>query len=905
MEELFFLVIGLLTLGAPVMAIVALVQISKLKKQLASQGQAIAALRARQDKAPTGDEKPEAEKTDSVDAKPQEAQRPPATKPIPETRAIADDKTLPWTPPTGRATPPKERVAPVTADKTRTSWLEEALAFRWLVWLGGATLALGGVFFVQYSLEHGLISPLVRIALAIGLGGVLVFAGEWFRRRPLRKAIAAIRPDYIPAAITAAGVAILYGGVYAGYALYDLFAPLAAFGLLTLVSLLALSLSLVQGPLIAALGLVGSYAVPLLIGSEEPNYWGLFSYLTVSGAAVLAIVHLRHWWWAALSVLVGSGLWAAVAIPFAVGEADLIPVALFILLVFGGLLSLTKILRRLPAGKAQSQPGLVLYATAVATAGLLFGLGLAEGNGAVSLTAMAVFTLVACYTALRQPVLEGLARVPALMGLAVLLCWALPETVYQLDMEPFAVFGRLPTGGTMSDLWLFLGSAAVFAVFYTVAGHLALARVAKPSSWALLSAAVPVVTLAIVYYRCQSLLLDLGWAAIGLVLAAILVALATRLHRSTQSRNLELGVGLYAVAAIGAISLAATMTLSEVWLSIALVLQLPALAWVNGSISLPYSRHVALVIGGIVFVRQILLHTLFGTSFEVPADTAWIFYGYGVPALAYFFAARWFHQERDSRTVHCLEGFALAAAVLTVSLEIRYWVNGSLLISHYGLLEQSLQSACWLASALGFHFRYQRMPRPVAYWGARVLGLMAVTQIGILQLIINNPLFTGESVGSWPVFNTLLLAYGVPAGFAAAFAWIGWREKRSGLLWFAGWAALFFAFLNLTLEVRHWFQGEVIRYGSVQDAELYTYSACWLVFAGLLMLAGFWRHLPVLRKAALGIVLLTVVKVFVLDMAGLTGLYRVASFMGLGASLLLVGFLYQRFVLLPERAEAD
>jgi len=37
-------------------------------------------------------------------------------------------------------------------------------------------------------------------------------------------------------------------------------------------------------------------------------------------------------------------------------------------------------------------------------------------------------------------------------------------------------------------------------------------------------------------------------------------------------------------------------------------------------------------------------------------------------------------------------------------------------------------------------------------------------------------------------------------------------------------------------------------------------------------------------------------KVFLIDMSGLTDLYRVASFLGLGLSLVGIGYIYQRFV---------
>jgi uncharacterized membrane protein len=51
------------------------------------------------------------------------------------------------------------------------------------------------------------------------------------------------------------------------------------------------------------------------------------------------------------------------------------------------------------------------------------------------------------------------------------------------------------------------------------------------------------------------------------------------------------------------------------------------------------------------------------------------------------------------------------------------------------------------------------------------------------------------------------------------------------------------------------------------------------------------------------VVILTVAKVFVLDMAGLTGAFRALSFIGLGLVLVGIGWLYQR-LLFPPRATA-
>ena len=55
------------------------------------------------------------------------------------------------------------------------------------------------------------------------------------------------------------------------------------------------------------------------------------------------------------------------------------------------------------------------------------------------------------------------------------------------------------------------------------------------------------------------------------------------------------------------------------------------------------------------------------------------------------------------------------------------------------------------------------------------------------------------------------------------------------------------------------------------------------------------RSLP-LRIASASVLVLTVLKVFLIDMSNLTGIYRALSFLGLGAVLIGIGWLYQRLL---------
>ncbi|MEO1250612.1 MAG: DUF2339 domain-containing protein, partial [Pseudomonadota bacterium] len=100
----------------------------------------------------------------------------------------------------------------------------------------------------------------------------------------------------------------------------------------------------------------------------------------------------------------------------------------------------------------------------------------------------------------------------------------------------------------------------------------------------------------------------------------------------------------------------------------------------------------------------------------------------------------------------------------------------------------------------------------------------------------------------------------------------------------------------VTLEVMHWFQGEQLLARFQSDGENYAVSIAWLGFALALLAAGILSGARALRYASLAVLLLTILKVFLGDMSGLVGLYRVASFLGLGLCLVGVGYVYQRFV---------
>ena len=107
------------------------------------------------------------------------------------------------------------------------------------------------------------------------------------------------------------------------------------------------------------------------------------------------------------------------------------------------------------------------------------------------------------------------------------------------------------------------------------------------------------------------------------------------------------------------------------------------------------------------------------------------------------------------------------------------------------------------------------------------------------------------------------------------------------------------AFCVLNIEIASVFADRgrpfsMLTHGSL--AMQLAYSIGWLIFAiGLLVTGIKWETVQV-RWAAIGAIVITAFKVFIRDLWHLGQLYRVGSLFGLAVVLILVSFLYQRFL---------
>ena len=178
------------------------------------------ALRAELGLAPSPSPAPSPEAgAETPTAEPSEAPTAESSEPSEAERAqaaprAAFEKSLRGEPP--EAAPPQAASTQTGPSRTQGG-LEESLTPRWLVWLGAATIALGSIFLVKYSIERGWLGPEMRVSLGFFFGVVLLLAGEGLRQRPLQRAIATLRPNYVPPAITSAGLFSAFASVYAAF----------------------------------------------------------------------------------------------------------------------------------------------------------------------------------------------------------------------------------------------------------------------------------------------------------------------------------------------------------------------------------------------------------------------------------------------------------------------------------------------------------------------------------------------------------------------------------------------------------------------------------------------------------------------------------------------------------------
>jgi uncharacterized membrane protein len=756
----------------------------------------------------------------------------------------------------------------------------------WMVWLGGICVGLAGVFMVRYSIEQGLLGPETRVVLSLLAGIGLHVAAEWLRRNKGQ--------NNVFAALAGGASIILYSALFAAFKLLPGTAPGLVFTGMALVSFATLALALRHGPVLAALGMLGGYLVPILLSSGSGQIELALVYisiLTLFSLWLLAYVQQR-WLW--IGVIAGSLLWWLISLMTepadGVRSLYLLALAYMFLAVpgFDWLLqnrnqdndesaSADSWWQRVQSWRADPHwpalPGvlLVLLAQGITLAG--------EGviaSGYFTLLALPVLMLLA---ASRRPELNPLAALPLLLIVLATVMPMLSSVGDELVLIGPDAAGQAQLG--VRFLWLTL-------LYSGSALWLLRMRVLYPAFWTGLGSAVPLLTLALGYYLFTDFRLDWAWGLVALVLGMLYLWLANMNQQRYGDARPLISVILISAAHLG-LSLAAVIWLAEATLTLAFALQLVSLAWLQQRYQLPLMAWVIRAVLLLVVVR--LTFNPWLLSYD--AGTHWSLWTYGGATLCAA-AAAWILRH-EVKMQAWLQGGAAQLLVLTLAAEVRYWLyDGDIFHHEFSFLEASLDVLIWGCAAVIYLWRArlsEQLPRFYQVVGLLHLAAAAATYLFVL-LLAENPLWSSGNIGSTPLFNLLLLSYGLPTLIMLAL----WRQLPAQYGRFAALAAGLNAFWFISLEIRQIWQGDagMSLNNYTPDGELYTYSVVWMLLAAGALTLGRWLSSRDIYRGGMVLLLVVVAKLFLIDMAGLTGLWRVASFMGLGLALLGLAWLHQR-----------
>ena len=798
----------------------------------------------------------------------------------------------PSVPPVGAASPPPPR----------SIGFEERFGTRWVVWVGGIALALGGIFLVRYTIQQGLIGPGVRIALGALLAAALVAIGEWSRRRERLAGIPGLPSADIPSILTAAGTVVAYATVYAAYALYEFLPPGVAFILLGIVALLTLAAALLHGPALAGLGVVGAFGTPLLVASDKPDYWALYIYIAIVTAAAFALARARLWLWLAVTAIVLGALWTLpgtdVSPVEAIGAHVFNALAGFVLaavfLVCGLLYG-----PEAKLGEVEWVSTLSLSVYVLVTAFLVF----ATGEDSVPFTAFIILTAATVAIAWRTEAATAAVPVAAILAIAVMADWAVPRNLSNL-IAPAGPAAPAIADPQRYDYGSHFLLAAAWAAMFGVTGFLAQGRSTRalaPILWAACAAVVPLAMLIALYYRVAGLDRSLPFAGLALLLAAIFAVATEALVQRAPRPGLPAASAIFATGTLAALALALTFALEKGWLTIALALMSPAAAWVSEKRPLPALRWLAAAMVMVTLARIGYEPRIVGDELGRTPIFNWLLYGYGVPALSFWVAGWLLRRRGDDLPARIADAGAIVFTVLLVILQIRHYITGGDIYQPVNAItEAALDVNAGLALTIALEHIRGRSGSIVHNVGALVVAAATLCVIVFDLIIVIGPRFNNNPVGGL-FFNTILLAYGLPAVLAIILALIARTTRPMAYRIVAASTAVILALFYLTLQVRRFFHGEILA-GPTSDAEQYCYSSAWLVFGIALLAVGFFLRSQPARMLALGVITLTVAKVFIIDTASISGIYRALSVIGLGVVLLGIGFLYQR--LLFPRAPA-
>jgi len=771
---------------------------------------------------------------------------------------------------------------------------ELRLGGNWSMWVGAAALMAGAVMLVRYLVDVGFFSQAMRALLGVVLGIALVAVAEWLRRTGRAPALPGFPAASLSAALAAGGLGAIYASIFTAMSWYGLIGPTLGFAALVLVSGAAVTLSLWHGAMLAIVGIAGAYAVPILAPSPDPSAWGLFGYLAV--LAIAAQVVSRRGGWLYLQTLppIGSAVWLIVWFSNAWQPGDGLVVALYLAVIL--------------AGGAYARDGQDTVHGSIDDNILFEVLGVPVTWGRLIDGAMGVLAAFGLFAAVRgdlytQGTLIAAAAVLAAhlavawrddrqMAQAVLAITSAAALLWTWDSSLYRGALLMNMDAELALPGVYLAALIGASALFIVAGVLGTIRGRRPGLWSATSALAPVVMVAAAHGREWLIGMSGPWLEAALLIALANAATAAWWWHKDKSQHMS-AIAAHILGTAAAVCVAAAMHGEEVWLTVALSLSLVVVAATRVTLHERGLDAVLVTIAVGMLARLALDPFPLSDLRGGPLDVLWVVPSYALPAAAFAHCWRVLARHAGRAPLALTEGGAVAFVLMMVAAatQIAEPTLGTLGSSHF--MASAINISAALAVTYGLYLGAPSSTSGITAWLWKITGGLASAALLLGPALGGNPVLSHIDMGTLPVLNPLLMAYGAPGVMGILIARAARTRGDTWLLKVSGISGGLLLFGYMNMEIRHAFAGRFLDSGYVGDAEMYAYSAAWIGFSALMMVYGFKRNLAPVRKLALSVVALTIFKVTFVDLGALEGLYRALSFLGLGGSLIALGYVYQ------------
>jgi uncharacterized membrane protein len=213
----------------------------------------------------------------------------------------------------------------------------------------------------------------------------------------------------------------------------------------------------------------------------------------------------------------------------------------------------------------------------------------------------------------------------------------------------------------------------------------------------------------------------------------------------------------------------------------------------------------------------------------------------------------------------------------------------------------------WALEGAALLWLFHRVPHN----GLRMVGV-GLLVAAFVRLALNPAVLEYQQRSETPIFNWYLYAYGLATVCLFVGAWL-LAPPRHQILDVNAPPILtslgtVLAFLLVNIEIADYFSqpGSTLTFQFSGDfARDMTYSIAWAVFALVLLVVGISRRARTPRYAGLGLLGVTILKLFFHDLASLDQLYRIGAFVAVAVIAMLGSFAYQRFYAATLKVPAD